>query len=80
MKRFKGYKVKKYMVTEKESENVYIRTDSLQRAISEAKKHKYAIIFVFKSGLGAYDMIKKSKDGEVFSVDPHGKRINKNRR
>ena len=71
------HKVKKYKVTGKEYDNIYMKTDSLQRAISETKKHKYAEIFVFKSGLGAYDMIKKSKDGEVFSVDSHGKRINK---
>ena len=39
---------KKYMVTGKDTRNVYLRTDYLRKATVEAKKHKYGFVHVYK--------------------------------
>ena len=59
---------KKYLVTGKDTRNVYLRTDYLRDAMTEAKKHKYGFIHVYKKYLSGYVIMREVLNGKQVPI------------
>lgn len=55
---------KKYIVTGKNVRNVYLRTNSLNRAIAEAGDHKHAYIYIYKRNLDDHVIMREVVNGK----------------